>query len=181
MTINALRQGIMILEMLALANKPDFSFNLTERLNDGDPTTAEKVWLDALEDLSDVEFIKAIKTLSKTSKFFPAPAEIIQAARPQKMTALEAWQEVCREKDRCCGLPNTFPEFLSPEINDAVAAMGGLYEIWRQSENKSDYFIQKDFKRIYNQITSTKMITGGEVKELEETNDINDAKSNKNT
>ena len=51
-------------------------------------------------------------------------------------------------------------------IEKAVDLMGGLDGIWGDKRDES--FVRGEFIRIYKEITSVKMVTGGEIKLLGE-------------
>jgi hypothetical protein len=156
MTRKKFREGLLIFETIKLQNSPNLEDKATE-----------DILFMLLKHLSDEAFMRSVKILASTSTFFPTPAAIIKAAIPENMlTAVQAWEEVRREMDQCCGLPGVLPKFSSPIICKIVSQMGGLHSIWIDSRDQG--FVRKEFIQLYNEIISSdKMITEEEIKELE--------------
>jgi hypothetical protein len=155
MTPATLNKGIMILEA-AFKNPHNF-----------DDKFVEDIWLDALKGIPDADFFRAVKKCFKTCKFFPTPAEIIEAAIPDDvLSGSEAFEIVEREIDRCCGRPGVVPKIDDVVTCKVVASMGGLRGIWLDSRDRS--FVRKEFIQRYNDMVTRErlQVTGGETKLL---------------
>lgn len=146
----------MVFERIKLANPPDFTDQATE-----------DVWFMLLEPLSDEAFMKAVNDLARTSPFFPNPPQILEAANTCNiLLASEAWEMVQEDMNNCMGT-DIPPGDMTPAIWKVIKTMGGLRHIWLDERGSS--FVRMEFMKIYNQIVSSeKIITGGDLKELEE-------------
>lgn len=155
MTLEILLEGFATLEILGIPNMPDMSVELNQ-----------KIWLDALVGLSEDDFMRAINILSKILKYGPIPSQIIEAANKGKtLPASFAFQMLEDEITRVCGT-DIHPGPMTPAIWKVVNLMGGdLNIIWKRDDRS---FVRNEFIKHYNEIVSSdKMITGGDVKELE--------------
>jgi hypothetical protein len=157
MTIQDIREGIMIMQAANLGNPPNLE----------DPST-EQVLLKLLDGMSRADYLRAVVKISQEKEYWPTVFQIIQAARPQNvLSASEAWEVVQLEMNRTCGLPDVIADIESSVIRDVVKIMGGLNNIWPK-DSQDEILKRNKFERKYNKIVfSDKMITGGEVKELE--------------
>lgn len=109
-------------------------------------TLMEAYWK-ALEPYSDAEVETAFKRLVTTARFFPKPAEVLEAINgPQVDQAVLAWQRVdkaVREHG-----PYESVQFDDAAIHGAIELMGG----WVQFQNvhvDEWKWKQKDFERLY--------------------------------
>jgi len=101
----------------------------------------------ALDPYADIDVEAAFKRLVTTAKFFPKPAEIIEAIRgPQQDRAVLAWAKVNQAvKDHG---PYASVRFDDPAIHSTLELMGG----WAQFQDCSLdewKWRQKEFERLY--------------------------------
>ena len=95
----------------------------------------------------------AMERLSKTSKFFPALSEIIEAIESLERTATgtgekdfdEAWAEVYKELKRCSGYG--MPHFSTSEIAETVKRLGWDTLCYMRSDEVST--VRAQFERYY--------------------------------
>jgi hypothetical protein len=99
------------------------------------------VWFNMLDDITDSQFNKSIIHIIKTSKYFPSISEIREVAlKTDILPAVDAWNEVLDQINRCCGSTGETPVYSSELIAKAVRSIGGLNSIWMAGTDRESYY-----------------------------------------
>jgi len=103
-----------------------------------------EIWFNALQDLTDDEFIRAVNNVIKAEEWFPTIAQIHKYARPTlniEVRAELAWVEAVKHADAY----NTVI-FSDKVIHGVIAALGGWITFCHSEFNDWD---RKHFKELY--------------------------------
>ena len=105
-----------------------------------------------LEPYTDEEAEKAFQEIIYTSKFFPKPADFIEALKGKVQNrATLAWLEVLEAVARIGNYQSV--KFSDPVIHSVVNAMGGWPQLCMM-EAKEEKWKQKEFERLYEIISA---------------------------
>ena len=114
-------------------------------------TLIEIYWV-SLESFNDSDVELAFKRLIATVKFFPKPAEIIEAiSGPQNSVALSAWVAVSWAIEHVGGY-NSIRFGQDPVIHSVIEAMGGWPDLCNIS-SKEMVWKQREFERLYQMLS----------------------------
>lgn len=103
------------------------------------------IYLDAMAPYGDEEVLQAIRKCSVTLKFFPAPADIIEAmGGGEDVKALEAWGSLMDAARRVGRYGKV--EFEDGRVADMVRAMGGWDAVCDWRTNDLDFRRQEFIK-----------------------------------
>lgn len=107
------------------------------------------LYWEALRDLDEAEFQRAAGQHLRTAKFFPAPAEILELAKPAGSGSLSAYREA---RDACA----RFGQYRSVEFEDkrtqrTIQLVGGWVSFC--TSNQDDHWLSKEFCRVYDSLS----------------------------
>lgn len=126
-----------------------------EALNRKPPLTeaAIEIYWSALADLSIEEFRLGLSRHCRSSRFFPSPADILEAVRgPAEDRALRAWSRVEKAIERHGAYESVV--FDDPLIHAVISDMRGWIGICGMTDDQAPW-VQKEFVRRYQGYVSS--------------------------
>ena len=118
----------------------------------GEAMTAARMegYVAALDDLAGAQVIAAIAGLTRTSRYFPRPADIRDAAIGSVDDRAElAWRRVLAALEQVG--TNASVDFGDPILHAAVVDLGGWADAWQwqRLDDRALGFVRTDFVRLY--------------------------------
>jgi len=129
-------------------DKPEFLSIMTvlSEIYDTEVSDAKiEIYFEALKGTSIEQLKLATAEHVKTSKFFPKPAELIEAEPDHDLDALREYQEA----RKMCSSVGSYrrPKFDNPRTEKTIKLMGGWFYFCITEQ--PEHWIQKEFMRIF--------------------------------
>jgi len=120
------------------------SFGTPEHL---ETPQAKKLMMEAMQDMSDEDFLDGVNHCRNSCKFFPKPVEIRQVANQKSMVMAEdAWMMV---RDKAGDFRGMDCSDLPPIVQKAINSMGGMDRIKSMNWENYEEIIKRDFIGTY--------------------------------